>query len=565
MPNLRFLELLLVSRQEKASRRIRFNKNVTILKGRNDTGKSSVMKSIYKTLGGEPPNVHSRWEGANVISSLRFEIDGTKYRMLRTGSRFTMFDATDKLIQSFTSVTNELGPYFAELFTFHLTLASRSGEQQATPAFLFLPFYVDQDQGWQKTFNSFERLQQFKNWQRSVPEFHTGIRPSEYYVAKARLRELKQQENEISTQRTGLEQIVDGIRKRIQALDFDIDLDAFKKEIEMLLSRSRTLRAEENKLKKKLVEAFNNKQTISDQLDIVRSSLEELRADRKFATELQDDEVTCPTCNATYDNGFAERFEIAVDEDRCIELISELEDQLKASRAKLESARTYSDAAKKAADEIESLLATKRKKVALQDVLRREGQKDVTDALQEDIAELNKRFGAIDSDMKRIESEIKTLEDKKRAKAIKDKFTKEMGRLVSQLNVPNLPESAYKNLHANIKETGSDLPRAILAYYLALNTTIREHGKSTLCPLVVDSPRQQDQDEANWQTMLETIRSERGGSQLILALVDDLDVDFGGTVVELKNENQVLQPQGFAAAMKELSPLIDSSVLPDSE
>ena len=64
MKNLRFHELLLASEVEKTARRVRFHKDATVIRGDNDTGKSSIIKSLYRTLGAEPQNIHARWEVA---------------------------------------------------------------------------------------------------------------------------------------------------------------------------------------------------------------------------------------------------------------------------------------------------------------------------------------------------------------------------------------------------------------------------------------------------------------------------------------------------------------------
>ncbi len=56
---------------------------------------------------------------------------------------------------------------------------------------------------------------------------------------------------------------------------------------------------------------------------------------------------------------------------------------------------------------------------------------------------------------------------------------------------------------------------------------------SPLCPTVIESPNQQE--FLNEVGMLEFIRGRRPEScQLILRLVDDQGIDFGGTVVELE-------------------------------
>ena len=47
MKNLRFQSLILLSRKEKAARRIAFDPKATLILGENDTGKSSLIKAIY--------------------------------------------------------------------------------------------------------------------------------------------------------------------------------------------------------------------------------------------------------------------------------------------------------------------------------------------------------------------------------------------------------------------------------------------------------------------------------------------------------------------------------------
>lgn len=560
MKKLVFHELLLVSKVEKASRRIRFHKEVTVLKGENDFGKSCVMKSIYAALGADPPNVHPTWTAAKVVLSLRFSIDGIAFRIIRQQRRFSLFDENDELIDVFESITKELAPYLATLFGFHLTLHSRGDDTQATPAFLYLPFYIDQDQGWQNSLKSFDRLSQFSNWRGDLVNFHAGIRPSEFYLAKSELRQLNDARSELQREQRSIEKVLDGIRLRLRAVDFDVDINAFKKEIEQLLERCSDLQRTEYKLRARMTEAYNKKQAINDQIEIVTEALNELREDRAFATDLEGSTVVCPTCHATYENGFAERFSIALDEDNCIQLLSELKEQFGDSRTKWENLRSQTLEAEKSRSELEKLLSVRRKKVKLRDVLRREGQKDVSLTLEGEIEELDAKIGKLDRLIERQENELNDIEDAKRKRDIKKAYKKTFLRLLDSLDVDGVPDNVAGRLDAQIKETGSDLPRGILAYYLALTNTIEQHGTSTLCPLVIDSPRQQDQDDFNWETILEVIRDERPGTQLILALVDDLDVDFAGKIINLKSKRKVLRQTGFESAIEELRPLLDASI-----
>ena len=74
------------------------------------------MKELYATLGAVPEDVHPKWSELRIISSLRFRIDDEAYRMVRSGSRYSLFASDDSFLGTYTSVTNELSPKFAEMF-----------------------------------------------------------------------------------------------------------------------------------------------------------------------------------------------------------------------------------------------------------------------------------------------------------------------------------------------------------------------------------------------------------------------------------------------------------------
>ena len=97
-----------------------------------------------------------------------------------------------------------------------------------------------------------------------------------------------------------------------------------------------------------------------------------------------------------------------------------------------------------------------------------------------------------------------------------------------------------------IHETGSDRPRAILAYVYAILHLIWEAEDAVRCPIVLDSPKQQDQDDINHLSLLHFIRDERpSGSQLILLLVDDAGVDFGCEPLVLDTKYSLLSSEEY--------------------
>jgi hypothetical protein len=210
---------------------------------------------------------------------------------------------------------------------------------------------------------------------------------------------------------------------------------------------------------------------------------------------------------------------------------------------------------------LSDLLNQKTGEVKLHDLLKSEGRKDVRAVLEKDIAAVDAKVGAADHELERAKKQVKLYDDRKLAKEINDEYVKFMRQSLVKLAVVNLPEAKFKRLDASIEESGSDLPRALLAYYFSILHTIRTRSSSTFCPVVIDSPKQQDQDDENWKRILTFIRDDRPRDcQLILGLVDDVGVSFGGTVMELADNYHVLRQEEYEDVAEEMRPMMDASL-----
>jgi hypothetical protein len=136
-----------------------------------------------------------------------------------------------------------------------------------------------------------------------------------------------------------------------------------------------------------------------------------------------------------------------------------------------------------------------------------------------------------------------------------------MRAFLHELHVHNLSPKTYTRVYADIKETGSDLPRALLAYYFSILHLIGEHGSSAFCPIVIDAPHQQDQDRANSEKMLTFLRDNRPkDSQLILGLVDTFGVKLPGRAITLRTKDSLLEEDAFDEVMATVRPMLDTSM-----
>lgn len=561
MKNLFISELLLLSTKERKAKRVKFDTNRTLIYGKNHTGKSSLIKSIYKTFGAEPL-MNPKFEETNVTSLIKFEIDSIQYQILRDGKQFGIFDANNEIIKSFTSVTKELAPYLAELFNFNPLFQSiNSGYIIPPPAFLFLPYYIDQDESWSKSWASFKQLQQIKDYRNQSIYYHSGIRPNEYFSTKKEIQDYLKIIEDTDKEQKLTNKILKDIKSNLAQIEFNIDINSFKAEITELLVEAEKLKEIESNLKQELHDLYHLKAVYDAQVNIVRQAILESHKDLKFASEELSDIINCPTCGAEYENSFSERFQIASDEQKSKDLLLELLKEAKEIEEKIsiennKLTKTISEVSK-----IDNLLQQKKGSISLHDIIENAGKNQVKDLFSQKYKELTNTIVENTIEMEKLQGKLKSFEAKERKSEIMDFYTKTLKSFLKKLDVHSLSESDFKLITTKIesKETGSSRPRALIAYYFTFFYLMQKFSSSTFCPLIVDSPNQQDQDIEHIDKIMKFINQNQPiGSQLILGLAETYGEDFNCDIIELTEKYQLLNIQDFESVYEELDAKIQS-------
>ncbi|MFZ4438066.1 MAG: hypothetical protein ACOYOS_06525 [Syntrophales bacterium] len=568
MKQLRFAEILLTSLKEKKARRITFDSQRTIIDGENDTGKSALLKSIYRCLGAIPPRIHETWRNANVKALLKFTIDGVPFSILQDNDAYTVFDGERHVIRRCTSVTNQLAPLLADMLDIQLRLVSRKKETIAPPPrYIFLPFYVDQDKGWGTNWDSFTSLQQLTNWRNDVIDYHLGIKPNEYYMAKGQLAKLEENIVEPQSRYAVLKNILKDLRQRLKRVDFSFNIDDYQEQIERLLIECESLKKKEEAIKERMVTMYNRQALLASQIDIAKHAMAENSNDYHYVTEhIEGDVVECPICGAEYENSFTERFAIARDQDRCHELLTGLLQDHAEVSSKIEESRMKQVSTVDELQRIEAILQERQGQLLLKDIIDAEGQRQVRELLETDIETVKKEVFALALEIDALRRNINKFGDKERRQEILDQYRNLMRSYLYQLNVHDLSPKAYNLPTCRINETGSDHPRALLAYYYSILHVMGQYSSTPFCPIIVDAPNQQDQDEENIKKMLILLRDEQPpGSQLILGLVEDFGIDLPGKRITLTKKRSLLLEDEYDDVMSEFRPMLDLSMFANFE
>lgn len=558
MKSLRFKKLWLVSEASRAARSIEFNPKMTLLVGKNHTGKSTLVKHIFKTLGCETKGKSDRWDSL-AISVLRFDLNGVDYLAYRRANVYALKNESTGTIKV-TTKYSEWSDLLANLFDFRLMLPTHQESlSQATPPFLFLPFYFDQDGSWQKQWNSFEKLSQFSSWAKPLTSYVTGQRPNGYYIAKFEETKAKAEATKVAHELGVVQSALVRVKKSLPRTTLRIDAGAFKQEIADLLRSSTQLNQEQESLRSKAFEQASVKESLSTQIAMAKDALRDLEGDLKYLTESKvEPTLLCPTCGTTHENGFPIRLELVDDAETLRKIVAELESERQKVDEALAGIQGKLNRVRLKSHDIEKTLQIKKGALRLQDVVDSQSSEVVRGAFAKDMDSLRRQLTKQEGISADLKEKVSKFDLPERTKEINGFYAERIELFASELGVQDLREDVKKKPDANITASGSALPRSLLAYQFAVLHTAKEKGDANLFPVVVDSPNQQGQDAEHLSQMMNFIvKRTPAGQQLILAVEESpTGLVFDGSTIELTTPFGLLDASQYETVSGELKALV---------
>ncbi|MBN1409128.1 MAG: hypothetical protein JW956_15110, partial [Calditrichaceae bacterium] len=385
-----FKKLFLLSKKEEAAKEISLSPETTVVLGTNDTGKSSLIKSLYHTLGAHV-QFHRKWAEANVIGVLNFIVNEKEYFLLRYQNLFGLFDQDIKPIYIEQGITKGIGIRLNNIFNFNLKLKHSSSKEivNATPAFQYLPYYVDQDKGWVKLWSSFEDLTHFSGWHRDLIDYHIGIKPKEYYDLSENINSLDIQFKELSSEHRIIQNAQTKVKEKQKPILFDIDIDLFKKEIDRLLQICNKLNKEQENYRIEISNLKNQEQDLDIQLNIAQKSLSEIEKDYEFTLRHNSSlPIQCPTCGTDFENSLINRFSLVEDADSCRNLIIDINKRKKVIKSEISILQDKYNKKSINIEELNNLLIEKKGIIEFHDVIRSQSNKEINNAFNSSLEEI---------------------------------------------------------------------------------------------------------------------------------------------------------------------------------
>lgn len=561
MLNLRFQRISLLSNVEKAAASEDFDYSQTVVVGSNDTGKSHLIKSIYAAFGADAAVVSEKWQKADVTILLDFTVDRKAYSALRLGDQVALFDEGGKLLWVEHALVEGIGPKLAELLGFAIELPSLDDVMMVPPPqHCFLPFYQDQDRGWTDAWASFANMGLIRDFKRSILEYQTGIRPKEFYVAKAARAEAQRQQSELRAERKALDRTGGRLRAARTSVSLTFTPELFAEQIERLLIELGELRAIYDDIKLRIADLQSRRAVLVEEIEIAGSTLKELEADDAYVRDLSATQVICPTCNAVHENDFANRFGLASDADACRTFLAQARSSLLQVEGEVERELNSLSSYDERIARINNLLEHRRGETTLRDMLKDESERILDETISNERWSLDEAIGRWAA--REHEAALEMADhssDKRKAEIVK--FYSDKLRDFSVKLAVKVPDAAYKNIVVPVRGTGSYGPRAFLAYHCAVLHTIAEFSSSCLCPVILDTPLRQDPDVNNARRIIDfALNNYPADMQLILGTASLHGVPYEGLSISPTHKEAFLRPENYRTLAASFRPYVNQVV-----
>ncbi|MCT9629206.1 hypothetical protein [Pseudomonas aeruginosa] len=555
MKSFRFVNIWLLSHRDRKARHVNFHPQKNLLRGRNHTGKTSLIRSLFETLGAKPQGKLEAWD-ENTACLLEFSVDGRHFFALHQNGRRALFNANREMIIA-TSNFGEWSKSFCDVTDFNLVFTDKKESEirPADPACFFLPFYVNQDGSWQAEWNTFGGLKRFSSPWGSILEYFTGVCPPEYYRARAEKAQESKVLEEHRREYKLLERTIERFSRTLPLSGPKVSAENFADEIALLTQEVNELNQRQEVLRNAAVREQDLLSSLEQQIRLADDALAAYDHDAKYLRAGDSEPLICPTCNAEHTKSFLDLLNFAEDARVLRELAGRLRDDANQVRRRCGTALAELNTLNGNYQRISKLLDTRKGELKFQDVVGSMGAESAFAAFEAERKHLqeaiDKALGAVDA----LEEKMKSLRAAKRTRAILDDFRSNYmtGRVALQL--PSVDASKMK-LTGRPDLSGSGGPRSILAYYAALWRTCQGETGTYDVPVVIDSPNQQAQDDINLPAVLHFIAKELPKDmQLIVGLETSTDFPFDREI-HLDVKYSMLREDQWGEAESIVEPLL---------
>lgn len=555
-------KLVIISNSEKTSREVNFTDGLNIIIGENKTGKSSIIKSIFYSLGCET-EMDKSWLDLIDIYILKFRYGFKNYYILRKDKSYRIIYESEQLgliieTNSFSEfsecLVKKIFEIEAELIDKHENIIS------FIPPILFRYQYIDQENGWRKLGESFLNMKFVKNWKNDGIKFVIGYQDEKYYNIKKDKEIILSEIKNLTVKSEHFEEIIKNIKEYMIENYTELNLkDSYilKQKTQEIIDKLSLLERKKLKVEKNILNIENNIYINNLEIKILKESIKELEKDYNYACN-QEEKIICPTCGKTYCNSINEKIELIKNVQNGEELLSYYRNEIKELELELERLVKEKYDIKATFNCMKLQLNKIEETVDVTNFYKYKGREDIIKVSEEEKEKILKEIEGKNIFKTKYEDDIKKLLSRKRQNKIKSDFTDIYKKLLEKVNVDE-KYLKLRNFEQVLEHTGSEKPRIILAYYVALYLYNLSRGENIFNFLIIDTPNQQGQDAENLKnidSVLDLLLDDRGQAILGTERITGYE-ELANNIVKLKEYKKCLVKEKYNDHIK-LSEILNS-------
>lgn len=506
MKRLMIRKLIVISQSESRSLEVPFEKGLNIILGGNKTGKSSIIKSIFTTLGCECKRVEADWKKLVSTYLLFFKYGERQFCIVRQDKKFQIFENINNDFSCIieTNAFHEYSNCLMDILEIKMPCISKDGKQfNITPPLLFRFQYIDQDEGWSKIADSFKNVAYIKDWKANTNKYVCGYLDDSYYALQAQKAEHILERDDKKKELNYNQNFVSRITSTLTRIEDIESVEDVTTDIELLLAKAEELR--------KLQFSYNAEMTVLEndiyinqhKLHIVEHNLIETKKDIEYAMT-QEDELICPFCGTIYSNGINEQLNITSDYAHCENLIAELKSSMSVATKELEELKNKYNDVSVEIQSIEQKVQNTQELLSYSSFYKSKGQFEIYESCKRQLDVLQGEINSCVSKIAITDEKINEKKSKERSKDIREDIERYCRTLADAINVPKT-FIKLRDFVQVINRTGSETPRLVYMYQSALYLYNLERAYSPFNFYVVDTPNQQGQDTENLGSIFKSL------------------------------------------------------------
>lgn len=536
--NITFKYLRITDNVSKISKKIVFSPNDNLITSeKNSVGKSVLMKSLYHCLGADSAFDDNFYKD-QILYELVYSCNDVDYKIMRFKNNFCLFK-NDSLV-SFVKQGDRtaLSQFYLNEFGMSVYLKNRQNTTEiAPPAYLFVPYYLDQDRSWKEDQEPFSKqtMGQYEPLSRhELYLYHLGLLHKNYGQLKSELDAVKNSRKKKSKELKLLDDTYIDIKNAIDATEIITNPEELEN-----LYRVNSKKVEDLLLKQKQIlnDVFLLDQKRTELLIRIRNNkniIDKINANKNPNSLI----VKCPNCNTEFDldleNDISKVYSAVLleNENKSLEIeqvqylnqISNLKEE--ANKLSIEIA-AFNDEVAQTRSDYQKYVG----RMALSSLLEKQLSQITT---------IHTELTALENTIKEKEEKIKEIKEK--TDSAKRDFVSYYCDYLNALDVTLYNVDSIKPF-VKTRLSGSQYVRSTLAFFFAFLKIKQEYNKSSFnWPLVIDSPREGEQDDVNSSGILKFVLNENYyGLQRIVASVDakkyiDPEALSKINVIELSNK-----------------------------